>query len=79
MQNLTLDLIAILYTLNVSCHQCTFLSIVVDRDSVNGLENENLFLQFRYEDTGRVWSYRVRNFKHPEISKIEVSNEMNSL
>lgn len=71
-QNFPLDLVAILYTLGVPCRQCTFISAVIDRDPVSGLETEDLFLQFRYEDTGRVWSYRVHNFKHPEIAKLEV-------
>ncbi|MDR1433303.1 MAG: hypothetical protein LBI61_03130 [Puniceicoccales bacterium] len=47
----------------------------LDIDPATGLGEKNLFLQFKYEDTGRVWSYRVRNFRQPEIAKIEVVEE----
>jgi hypothetical protein len=71
-QNFPLDLIAILYTLRVPCGECKILRVGLDIDPNTGLGGENLFLQFMYEDTGRIWSYRIRNFEHPEIAKVEV-------
>jgi hypothetical protein len=71
-QNFPLDLIAILYALKVPCGECKILRVDLDIDPRTGLGGENLFLQFMYEDTGEVWSYRVRNFEHPEIAKLEV-------
>jgi hypothetical protein len=70
-QNFPLDLIAILYTFTVPSHECTFLSATLDYDPTSGSKTEDLFLQFMYEDTGEVCSYRVRNFEHPEIAKVE--------
>ena len=67
-----LDLIAILYTLHVPCRECKFLSAKLDSDSMSGLESGDLFLQFQYEDTGEIWSYRVKNFEHPEIASLVV-------
>jgi hypothetical protein len=70
-QNFPLDLIAILYTLGVPGDECKILSVGLDIDPMTGLGSENLFLQFMYEDTGQVCPYRIRNFEHPEIAKVE--------
>jgi hypothetical protein len=69
-RNFPLDLIAILYTLGVpsGVDECTFLSAVVDSNSVT------LLLQFQYNDNGQLWSYCVHNFEKPEISEHIVVN-----
>jgi hypothetical protein len=74
-ETVPLDLIAILYTLNQPCRECRFLGARLDVDQTTGLGSENLFLQFKYEDTGKVWSYLIRNFRQPEIAKLEVVGE----
>ncbi|MDR0715202.1 MAG: hypothetical protein LBF25_00220 [Puniceicoccales bacterium] len=71
LSHVPLDLIAILYTLSVPCRECRFLSAVLD-STLGSVGDNDLFLKFMYENSGKVWSYRVRNFKNPEIAKIEV-------
>ncbi|MDR1401948.1 MAG: hypothetical protein LBI81_03285 [Puniceicoccales bacterium] len=73
-ENVPMDLLAILYTLNkpVPCCECKFLGANLDVDPATGLGEENLFLQFKYEEPEQICSFRIRNFRRPEIAKVEV-------
>ncbi|MDR2737954.1 MAG: hypothetical protein LBB18_03385 [Puniceicoccales bacterium] len=70
-ENIPLDILAILYTISLSDGERKFLGANLDIDPKTGLGSENLFLQFKYENPEQLFRYRVRNFQQPEIAELE--------
>ncbi|MDR1457588.1 MAG: hypothetical protein LBI47_01930 [Puniceicoccales bacterium] len=65
-KSVRLDLIGILYVDTPFWDTCSVVCANLDDEAGN-----NLFFQYKHDDTGNVLSYRIRNFKQPHIAHVE--------